>query len=301
MKSQFKIKTSEVISFIGSDDYLIKNNNKILNQFTSISLAKQGDVSFISKTNSNGIELLNKSKASLILCPIKLKKFVKNSKATIIFVENPRLWFLRCIQKFTPTNIQKSTDSTSIVKTKQIGKNFSLGPFSYISKNVVIGNNVTILGNVYIHNDVVIGNNVFINASSVIGSDGFGYERNLKKKLEKFPHIGKVEIQNDVEIGSNTCIDKGTLGSTIIGSGTKIDNLVHIAHNVVIGKNCAIVANSLLGGSCNIGNNVYISMSSTLRDNIKIGDDAIIGMGSVVVKDVDPKTTVYGVPAKPIK
>jgi len=301
MKNQLKINVSEIISFIDSNDHIINNPKEILNQFTSIGLAKKGDISFISTTNPNGIKLLKKSNASLILCPKQFIKIVRTSKSTIIFVDNPRLWFIRCLQKFVPTNNPKHIESTSIIKTKRIGKNFSLGHFSYISENVVIGNNVTILGNVYIHDDVVIGNNVFINASTVIGSDGFGYERNSKMKLEKFPHMGKVEIKNDVEIGSNTCIDKGTLGNTVIGSGTKIDNLVHIAHNVMIGKNCAIVANSLLGGSCKIGNNVYISMSSTIRDQITIDDNAIIGMGSVVVKDVSTNSIVYGVPAKPVK
>ncbi len=301
MKNQLKIKVSDVISFVKSKYYLNDHNKEILIRFNSIDLAKKGDIVFISSNNLNAIKILKKSNASLILCPIELKKEIKTSKSTIIFVDNPRLWFLRCLQKFFPKEKIDSIDSTSIVKTKLIGNNFSLGPFCYISKNVVIGNNVTIFGNVFIHENVVIGNNVIINASTTIGSDGFGYERNSKKRLEKFPHIGKVEIHDDVEIGSNTCIDRGTLGSTVIGSGTKIDNLVHIAHNVIIGKNCAIVANSLLGGSCVIGDNAYISMSSTIRDSIKIGNSAIVGMGSVVVKNVLANTTVYGVSAKPVK
>jgi len=114
---------------------------------------------------------------------------------------------------------------------------------------VVIGNGTRVYSGVQIHDQVRIGRNVVLKSGCVIGSDGFGFERNDEGTFEKFPHVGGVVIKDDVEIGGNTCVDRGTLSNTIIGKGTKIDNLVHIAHNVVVGKNCAIIALACLGGS----------------------------------------------------
>ena len=141
-----------------------------------------------------------------------------------------------------------------------------------------------------IHESLVIGH------SSTIGSDGFGYENGLR-----FNHIGNVIIEEGVEIGSNTCIDRGTLGSTIIGKGVKIDNLVHIAHNVVIGEGSLIIACAMIAGSVTIGDNVWIGPSVSIAKGLYIGDNAVIGMGAVVLKDVPEGATMVGNPAKRIR
>jgi UDP-3-O-[3-hydroxymyristoyl] glucosamine N-acyltransferase len=145
-----------------------------------------------------------------------------------------------------------------------------------------------------IHSSVVVGRN------TVIGGDGFGYAREIDGTLVKMPHMGNVIIHEDVEIGSNTCIDRAVIGSTIIGAGTKIDNLVHVAHGVKIGRNCLIVAGVVIGGSCEIGDNVYIGIGAMIKNKIRIGNNAVIGMGAVVLKDVPDGVTVVGNPAKPI-
>jgi UDP-3-O-[3-hydroxymyristoyl] glucosamine N-acyltransferase len=141
-------------------------------------------------------------------------------------------------------------------------------------------------------------NDLLIGWNNVIGNDGFGYARAEDGTLVKMPHRGNVIIEDNVEIGSNTCIDRAVEGSTIIGSGTKIDNNVHIAHGVKIGKNCLIVAGSVIGGSTEIGDNCYIGINASIKNKIKIGNNVVIGMGAVVLRDVPDGVTIVGNPGK---
>lgn len=144
----------------------------------------------------------------------------------------------------------------------------------------------------FIHPDAVIG------AYTVIGKDGFGWIRMEDNTLKKFPHAGNVVIEKNVVIGSNTCIDRAAVGSTVIGEGTKIDNLVHVAHGVKIGKNCLIVAGTIIGGSVEIGDNCFIGMGAKIKNKVTIGNGVTIGAGAVVLKNVPDGETWAGVPAK---
>src|SRR5690606_230154 len=123
--------------------------------------------------------------------------------------------------------------------------------------------------------------NVTINAGTVIGAEGFGYQRNENGEFEKFPHIGGVIINDNVDVGSNTSIDRGALGNTIIGEGAKIDNLVHIAHNVKVGKHAAVIAHAMIGGSSVIGDYSWVAPNSAIRDQISIGNRVTVGLGAV--------------------
>jgi UDP-3-O-[3-hydroxymyristoyl] glucosamine N-acyltransferase len=151
-----------------------------------------------------------------------------------------------------------------------------------------------------IKSNTIIGNNVTIGCNCTIGGAGFGYEKNEVNEYKFMPHLGGVKISDNVNVGDNCSIDKGVLENTFIGEGVKIDNLVHIAHGVQIGSNSLIIANTMIGGSASIGKNVWVAPSASLINKIKIGDAAIIGMGAVVIKDVDNSTTVAGNPAKPL-
>lgn len=137
-----------------------------------------------------------------------------------------------------------------------------------------------------------------IGVHATIGKDGFGWIRLDDGTLEKFPHAGNVIIEKDVEVGNFTCIDRAAVGSTVIGEGTKIDNLVHIAHGVKIGKHCLIVAGAIIGGSVEIGDYSYIGIGAMVKNKVKIGKNVMVGMGAVVIADVPDNCTVVGNPAK---
>jgi UDP-3-O-[3-hydroxymyristoyl] glucosamine N-acyltransferase len=151
---------------------------------------------------------------------------------------------------------------------------------------------------IYETDKIVIGKNVSIGPNCIIGAEGFGMGRTKDNEILVMPQIGGVIIEDNVSIYSNTIIDRGTLGDTIIGSGTKIDRFVHIAHNSKIGNNCVIVSGALLCGSVIVGDNTWIGPSSSILNGVKVGNNCVIGMGSMVVKDVPDGATVKGVPAK---
>jgi UDP-3-O-[3-hydroxymyristoyl] glucosamine N-acyltransferase len=174
-----------------------------------------------------------------------------------------------------------------------IGANAVIGSGCKIGRNCVVGPNTSIL-------HAFIGNRVIIHGGVRIGQDGFGYVPG-EKGLEKMPHLGRVIIQDDVEIGANTAIDRGALDDTVIGEGTKIDNLVQIAHNVRIGRHCIITGHCGLSGSVTLGDRVMLGGRTGIADHIKVGDGAQIAAASGVMNDIPAGERWGGVPAQPLK
>jgi len=150
-------------------------------------------------------------------------------------------------------------------------------------------------------NNVVIGDNVTIGCNNTIGGVGFGYEKNENGEYELIKHIGNVIISDNVEIGNNTCIDRGVIGSTLVGENCKIDNLVHIAHGVKIGKNSLIIANSMVAGSVIIGENVWVAPSTSIINGAKIGNNSMTGIATLVIKEINDNELHIGSPNKKLK
>jgi len=179
-----------------------------------------------------------------------------------------------------------------------IGENTIVFPGAYIAKDVFIGDNCFIGSGVKILGNVNIGNNVYIRENTVIGCDGLTTDRDENGIAVSMPQFGGVVINDNVEIGANTVIARGAIDNTIIEKGCKVDNSCFISHNVRLGQDTFVVGESILFGSSSTGSNVVISGESSIRDGVCIGDNAIVGMGSVVVKNVNENSVVVGNPAK---
>lgn len=241
-------------------------------------------------------------KASLIICNEEaFEKIGLKPGRSYIMVKEPKRIFSKIVNKLFIRRPKPGVHPTAFIHPEaKIGKDCSIGPFSYIGK-CTIGEGSTVYGNCYLYDNVHIGSEVVIHAGVVIGSDGFGYAKNKEGEAEKFPHIGGVVIGDRVEIGSNTCIDRGALGNTIVKDGVKIDNLVHVAHNVVIGENAFITANAMIAGSTTIGSGAWIAPSASLLQQLNIGKNSTVGAGAVVTKNVPEGEVWTGVPARPLK
>jgi UDP-3-O-[3-hydroxymyristoyl] glucosamine N-acyltransferase len=185
----------------------------------------------------------------------------------------------------------------SIGARTRIGRNSVVHAGVYIGEDVVVGEDCELFPNVVIRERCTLGNRVIIHANSTVGSDGFGYHWDGRKHA-KIPHIGVVMIADDVEIGSNACIDRAKFSATVVGPGTKIDNLVQVAHNVRTGAHCMIVAQVGLAGSVTLGNGVVLGGQAAVRDHITMGDGAMAAGCSGVANDVEAKDVVSGVPAR---
>jgi len=190
---------------------------------------------------------------------------------------------------------------SAVVITKKIGKDVSIGENSFIGEDVCIGNQTIIENNVCIYHKVHIGENCIIHSGAVIGADGFGYYINSIGVPEKVKHYGGVYVGDKVEIGANACIDRGTIDDTLIGSNTKIDNLVHIAHNVQIEENVMVVAGAVICGSSVLKQGSYVAPGGIVKNQITVADGAFIGMGAVVTKSTQENMVMTGMPAKPLR
>lgn len=263
-------------------------------------VAESGALTFLSRDLTPArLEKLRCTPGLTVICrePFDLE----GADATLLIAESPRLSFMRATARFfAPKRPAAGVHPTAqIHSTARIDPTAYVGPGVSVGAHSAVGADSVIHANVVIYDGVTIGDRVVVHGGTVIGADGFGYERNERGELEKFPHIGGVTIRDDVEIGSNTSVDRGSLQDTLICERARIDNQVHIAHNVVVGADVAVIAQAMIGGSVRIGDRAWIAPSATIMNQAHVGADATVGLGAVVVKAVLPGQTVMGSPAVP--
>lgn len=308
--------------------YSIKEINDLLNgelvgqtnqQITGpedLERAQNNQITFIG--NRKYVRLWDSSKACAAIVDEKLKIEPGENRA-LIKVKNADLAMAKLLEVFDPGPPQFDVDihPTSVIdETATIGKGCKIGAGCVIGKNVVLGDGVILYPNVTILDETKIGMGTIIWPGTVIrerceigagcifhnnvsiGADGFGYRpADDGRGLVKIPQIGNVVIGNGVEIGANSCIDRGKFSSTILGDGCKIDNLVQIAHNCILGRSCIMAGNSGLAGSVTLGDGVIIGGSASIKDHTTIHSGATVGAGSGVMNDVPAGQTVLGYPA----
>lgn len=220
-----------------------------------------------------------------------------------IVSEHPRLDFIKVLDRFFAEKpVENLIHKTAVIEEGAvIGKNVSIGANCYVSSQSTIGDYTRLLANVVLDNKVSIGEHCIIKSGAVIGQSGFGFERGEDDIPVPFPHYGGVTIKDHVYIGANTCIDRGTLGDTVIENHVKIDNLVHVAHNCHIQKNAFVIAGTILGGGTQIGKSCWIAPNTTIKEHTIIHDHALIGLGTVVLKEVEESSVMVGNPARKLE
>ncbi len=278
--------------------------------------ARPGEITF--SENAKKAPTAVNSGASAVLLPPEAKDIAGKAGKPCITLDNPRLGFARLLAIFAPQyDFPPGVPPSSVIgATAKLGKNVSIGahvvvedgaeigenvhlyPGVYVGHDTVIGDDTVIHANVTIRERVRIGKRVIVHAGAVIGSDGFGFVT-VAGKHHKVPHIGTVIVGDDVEIGANVAIDRGTSGATVIGRGTKMDNLIQIGHNVQVGEDCLIVAQVGIAGSTTLGNHVTLAGQAGISGHLKIGENSVVAACSMVISDLPPGSFVSGEPAQP--
>ena len=312
MKKKLK-EIAEIINgkLYGDKDVIIVGVNEL-------DKAQEREITFL--RDKKYVELLKNTKASCVIIPEDLVDI--SIPTSYIVVKEPYLAFIKILEIIyseKSKNFYKGIHP-SVLKGESVKleNNVSIGPYCvlgdkveigensilvanvFVGNNVKIGKNVLIYPNVTILEDTVIGNNVIIHSGTVIGSDGFGYIQKDGKHV-KVPQVGKVVIEDDVEIGANVTIDRATISETRISKGTKIDNLVHIAHNVLVGENVLLLAQVGIAGSSKVGDNTVLAGQTGVTDHILIGKNVKAGPRTGIVQNVDDNQVVWGTPPIPFE
>jgi UDP-3-O-[3-hydroxymyristoyl] glucosamine N-acyltransferase len=291
---------------------LMGDPNLVVSGVSGIMEAQEGDVTFVG--NSRYISLIEHTKATAIIAP----DGVRSSSKPIIRTKDPSLAFAQIVAMVHPVEVrhpQGIHESAVIARSAKIGSGSGIGPCVVVEEEVEIGENTVVYAgcyigyhvkigrdcliypNVSIRERVVIGDRVFIQSGTVIGSEGFGYV-SVGGTHRLIPQVGTVVVEDDVEIGANVTIDRARFDKTVIGRGSKIDNLVQIAHNVIIGPDSIIIAQAGISGSTRIGRGVTIAGQAGLVGHITVGDGAVLAAQAGVTKSVAANTIVSGYPAR---
>jgi UDP-3-O-[3-hydroxymyristoyl] glucosamine N-acyltransferase len=305
-----KIKVAEIARIVGGR--VCGQKETVITGIAGIKRARKGDITFVA--NKRYENLIKGTKASAVV----VSRDVDGFPVTLIQVDNPDLAFAKVADCFIPrTNYyEKGVHPSAFVgEDVTLGRDVSIGPNAnlldgcaigdgsiicsgaYVGHESVIGENCLIYPNVVVRERVSVGNRCIIHSGTVIGSDGFGFTM-VDGKHHKIPQIGTVEIGDDVEIGANVTIDRARFDKTVIKKGTKIDNLVQIAHNVVIGENSIVISLTAVAGSTTIGKNAILAGQVGVDGHLSVGDNVVIASRAGVTKNVPDNVVISGFPAQ---
>ncbi len=279
----------------------------------SIEAAEKGHLTFL--TGKKFLNKLKQSRASAVL--VTSEQEVDMSQ---VITPGPMLAFARLLDHFHPQARPRPGIHSSVILGENVvlGKRVTLSPLVCVGNNVEIGDdtvihsgsvisddctlgkNTVIHSNVTLYRNSIIGNQVTLHAGVVVGADGFGYTIDEQGRHVKVNQIGNVVIEDNVEVGANSCIDRAATGTTLIKKGTKIDNLVQVAHNCTIGENCILVAQVGIAGSCNLGRHVVLAGQAGLSDHVTVGDNVTLAAKSAALRDIKSNSIYGGIPALPL-
>ncbi len=289
---------------------------RVIRGVAALAEAAEGDITFFG--NPRYLPALKKCLGSAVLVPLD---FAEPVPPDVVRVENPSLAFSKVVARFAPEPVTYAPGVHPTVVLGagvELGEGVSLQPYvvvedgakigagtvvgahGHIGRDAVVGSGCQFAPRVTVGHGCRVGDRVILHSGVVLGSDGFGFEFSGGRHV-KIPQTGIVQVDNDVEIGANTTVDRARFGRTWIGEGTKIDNLVQIAHNVTVGKHCLLVSQAGISGSTKLGNYVTVAGQSGIVGHIEIGDGAVIAAQSGVSKGVAPKEVVWGTPALPMR
>lgn len=295
-----KIAVQDIVAFLG------KGNVQIVGDATNCYIDNLADVAHVTETTldwvnpvkSNKQTIAENSKAKVILVDAEVRPI--ESKVLLV-VDNPKVCLAKIGNEYFADKVVIGIHPTAIVNPEaKLGENVCIGPYSIVGK-ATIGEGTIIESHVRIYDGVTMGKKCHIKDGAILGGEGFGFEKDENGNRFRFPQIGSLIMGDEVEVGGNTCIDRGALSDTIIGSHTKINNLCHIAHNNVIGENVEITGCVNVSGGNIIEDNVWLAPNSSLVGYIHIGKNAVLGMGAVAVKDVPANEIWVGNPARFLK
>jgi UDP-3-O-[3-hydroxymyristoyl] glucosamine N-acyltransferase len=291
------------------------NPSALIHSAADITCAKQGEVTQL--TNAKYARYIKDSAATACFVAEGFHVDEFPEHIALLICADPEMSFIKAVELLHPAKSLTSqiAEQAIIGESVQLGAGLHIGPYAVLGDHTVIGDNTAVLAGAYIGNNVtigqncrihpyaviydncVIGNNVVVHSGAIIGADGFGYKFRNNAHV-KVPQVGNVVIEDNVEIGANTCIDRGALGSTVLGMGSKIDNLVQIGHNNKVGKHVIMCGLTGVSGSCNIDDYAILAGSSGIADHVNIGQGAVVMARSGVAGDVPAGSQFFGSPAK---
>ncbi len=304
------MKLSELAAALGAE--LIGQGDTEIRGASGIQEAGEGHLTYV--VEERYLSDLERSRASAAIVPLKTPAM----HLPVLRVKNPKLAFARALDLLYTKPVMPAgiSEKAVIGRNVAVGRDITIHPYAvvadnakigdrvvlypgvYVGENSVIGDDSVVYPNVTVRDGVVIGSRVIVHSGAVIGSDGFGFVTDSGKH-HKIPQVGGVHIEDDVEIGANCTIDRATLGKTVIKQGSKIDNMVHIAHNVTIGAHCLLAAQVGIAGSCTLGDYVVLGGQVGVGDHVHIGDRVMVSGASAVIKDSEPGQVLGGYYAMP--